>query len=263
MAIQLDGTVFSYNGTFALRHGASRSRCVVLVGGLGDGLLSLGYTSALARFCADNDMSLVIPQLRSHPAYEKVAIDSDVDDIESVVGGCEGDVVLIGHSTGCQDILLFLDRHPARVRGAILQGPVSDVEACASFRNSPAEHQKIMDRARDAGRLFLHGGKLWLAERFLSLFEQHGREDLFSSYLGDEAFARWKRPVPILSILSEHDESYPPSADGECHAERMARKFSLMGSTAVIRGASHGLCGFEDAFVDEVARFLREIEFIK
>lgn len=257
--MRLDGTIFTCGSTFAFRCGASESRHIILIGGLGDRMLGLGYTGGLAKLCTDSGVTLVVPQLRSQPAYEQVTIDSDIEDIASVVDVCGGDVVLIGHSTGCQDALLYFDQHPARIRGIILQAPVSDVEAAGGTR---AEHHGLVSRARSSGPLFLHGDRLWLAERFLSLFEPHGREDLFSSYLGDEAFRRWNRSVPILSVLSECDEYCPRVIDGRCYPERMVDKFALMGDVVTIGGAGHGLDGHEDAFVAEVEKFLRKIEFL-
>lgn len=40
----------------------------------------------------------------------------------------DGEVVLLGHSTGCQDSLLYIREHQCgKVKGIVLQAPVSDI----------------------------------------------------------------------------------------------------------------------------------------
>eukprot|EP01070_Trichotokara_eunicae_P004354 Trichotokara_eunicae@DN3908_c0_g1_i1.p2 len=80
---------------------------------------------------------------------------------------------------------------------------------------------------------FLEKGTLWLSERFISLYEKYGKEDIFSSYLEDENFQKWEteyEKVPILSFLSEKDE-YAIST--------LTEKFKLMGEVVVLAGADH------------------------
>ncbi len=41
----------------------------------------------------------------------------------------DGEIIIMGHSTGCQDSLLYLGQgKDPKIKGVILQAPVSDIE---------------------------------------------------------------------------------------------------------------------------------------
>lgn len=248
----MEGKIFVYNvhGSIAYKSNTMSDRSIILIGGLGDGILSIAYLDRLLQFCEENRICLIVPQLRSQPNFELVSIEQDVADVRSIVDATQGRIVLIGHSTGCQDALLYLDSHPGRVAGIVLQAPVSDIEA----QDDPLLQERVQE-ARHAGQYFEYAGRMWLCERFISLFESHGREDLFSSYLNEEDFARWRGRVPILSVLSGNDEYCPVCLED---------KFRLMGKVAVIENGDHGLIedACKDAFIKELRAFLIEIKFI-
>ena len=62
-----------------------------------------------------------------------LSLQEDVEDLRHLIGFLEKEygaeeVVLLGHSTGCQQCVKFLEGKVGIVKGAILQGPVSDRE---------------------------------------------------------------------------------------------------------------------------------------
>jgi pimeloyl-ACP methyl ester carboxylesterase len=109
--------------------------CVVLVGGLTDGLLSLPYSERLA-----TRTRVVYPVFTSGlTGFGVCSLQSDALELHQLLGHPKmasfKDITLLGHSTGCQVILHYvysgsvikaLDRKITRI---VLQGPVSDREA--------------------------------------------------------------------------------------------------------------------------------------
>lgn len=130
-------------------------RAVVWLGGLTDGLLGCSYLPPLGTTLSAQGIALVQCQLGS--SYRQFGFSSLRNDAEDIVQLLETlkpnfeKVVLMGHSTGCQDIAflikMLVNRHAAtsgssssvaggecptiqdlNIAGAILQAPVSDRE---------------------------------------------------------------------------------------------------------------------------------------
>lgn len=248
--------VYSTSGLAAYDNGIESSRIIVLIGGLESRMMTLSYIRNFVDFCAEHGIRLVIPELTSYPNFRVVPIDQDLDDINELLGMLEGDIVLIGQSTGCQDLLLYMEKYnSSKVKGLVLQAAVSDVEY---FPDS--EIQRRSELAASFGetrsRFVEIDGAIWLKERFVSLYTKHGREDLFSSYLDDEAFARWGRISPkILSVVSENDEY--------CIHD-IRPKLKLMGDVHTIKGGNHCLTTEEQRseFVSVVLQFLKKLNFV-
>ena len=123
-----------------ITHSADRKRCsnaLVLVVGLGDGFLSLNYSAALSKHLRAADYDLVLVNLSSSwGQFGFRSLASDACDLGKLVVFLRTldfvKIVLMGHSTGAQDVLYFL-RHagPEKtsvVNGVVLQGAVSDRE---------------------------------------------------------------------------------------------------------------------------------------
>lgn len=272
----LEGKIFEYNeyGSIAYRSGISINskinKAIILIGGLEDNILSIKYTERLEKYCKNNSITLVIPQLRSQPNFEMHSIEDDLDDIENLIKTTDGEIVLIGHSTGCQDILLYLERLCSRlgdrrenffvatdssikrIRAIILQAPVSDIEANIDLQYHVQEAKSML-----SDTFYMFGDRVWRRERFISLYERHGKEDLFSGYLDDEDFAKWKNiNFSICCILSGKDE-YATLTPNLIH------KFSLMGKLSVIKDGDHGLTEepFQEEFIKVIDEFLKEVGF--
>lgn len=126
----------------AYEAGSPTSRnALVFIGGLGDGPHTVPYVRALAsRLQSEPELGYSVFEVRLSSAfggfgYRRLA--DDVADLAALVRHLRGAlgrdrVVLLGHSTGCQDCMEYTDyaKHGAEpVDGFILQGPVSDREA--------------------------------------------------------------------------------------------------------------------------------------
>lgn len=141
------GEVFIYDRSLAAMlciGGASRDHLrglVIFVPGLTDGLLGLSYVSSLAAAVNEVGYAFVQPILSSsYGGFGTSSLDKDVEEIDKLLE-CERiqsllspptrNVVIVGHSTGCQDAVHYT-KHGAnrqRVSLIVLQAPVSDREA--------------------------------------------------------------------------------------------------------------------------------------
>ncbi|KAJ9656586.1 hypothetical protein H2198_004820 [Neophaeococcomyces mojaviensis] len=150
------------------------------------------------------------------------------------------DIVLMGHSTGCQDIMRYLtapnpltSRSPKRpsVEGAILQAPVSDRdgviraihdEDAPKARKAYDAAMKIIDATAEKDRRDLilpmnltkplFGPAPINIERFLSLVspespDRPSIEDFFSHDLKDEAFSRTFGAIRRTGVLQVCESS--------------------------------------------------------
>lgn len=250
----LKGNIVEFNdtGLLAFENGIESSKNIILIGGLGDSMLSLSFSKGLDELCRKNNYKFIIPQLRSQPNFRMHTVDEDIEDINCIVNLLEGDTILIGHSTGCQDALLYLEKYGCRnIKGIILQAPVSDIECLSS--EAIRENAKIISDFGQSDSLYSEiFGRIWLKERFVSLYLQNGREDLFSSYLEDSCYTKWRNfETRILSIVSGNDEF--------CTKD-ITSKLGLMGAVKTIDGADHGLTqeSSAEAFVSTVSEFLKE-----
>ena len=135
---------------------ATTSSFAVYVGGLTDGLLACSYVEALAEECASRGWALVQPILSSsYAGYGTGGLDRDVDELSMLARHLATErgaksLVLIGHSTGCQDAVHFMataaDEARELVRGVVLQAPVSDREA-ASLEGGAEERAALLQKA--------------------------------------------------------------------------------------------------------------------
>lgn len=145
---------------------------LLFIGGLYDNFLTPSYTSDLAALfplhCAQT-WRLIHTQLSSAGrAFGTLDVDRDIGEIGVAIDfirqklyrnaneGSEVDIVLMGHSTGCQDTMRYLsapnpvsERQAKRpvVQGAILQAPVSDRDAMNHSIKEGPEVSKAYDRA--------------------------------------------------------------------------------------------------------------------
>lgn len=136
-------------------------------------------------------------------------------------------MVIVGHSTGCQDAVRYAQRHrsssaAAPLRGVVLQAPVSDVEWLATQagteeRVAAARRMAAEGRGEEvAFRAFDIDGAAVTARRWLSLAAPGGDDDMFSSSLSDAQLAAVLGPLrglPALVLLSGEEEYLPPGLD--------------------------------------------------
>lgn len=195
-------------------------------------------------------------------------------------------VVIMGHSTGCQDCLHYFasevhnSDHREIVDGAILQASVSDREAIAMDMD-PSELESTNTTAKDwcsngKGEHILplsltasnFGHNPVSARRWVSLACVGGEDDYFSSDLPDSTLEKTFGRVdkPLLILYGEEDEYVPKSVDRKALVNRwipFVKGRVDEQSRELLGGASHNLNGDDQEVVDElvkrVGRFLSSI----
>jgi pimeloyl-ACP methyl ester carboxylesterase len=284
----MEGVLLKYGDQpahVAFLSGGAARRHLVLVGGLGDGLLSLPYAPALAACLPPAGWALVQAQLRSsYGGYGTASLDADAEDLFLLLStlaqkhGSTGAVVM-GSSTGCQDAARlaarFLDQdggaaqsRAAPLLGTVLQAPVSDREwlSTAAEQLAPmaaaAAAAVAAGRGEDiVGRLDLLDGAPITARRFASLTARLGDDDMFSSDLSDDELRARLAPLgavgPAFILRSASDECVRIDAAA---ADAMGRRIAAAAGGAdlvVLDGAPHDCAGHEGAVAAAVLDFLR------
>lgn len=241
--MKLQGVAFEYANRLTLfEFGAAlgSSKVVLFIGGLTDGLLTVPYLPALAEELSKKGWGLVqIIFSSSYIGWGTGSLERDAQEIGLLVkylrstdGGARDKIVLMGHSTGCQDTMQYLTKFEKAkleqqysVDGGILQLPVSDREAMAMWIDSKTmllldtEAKEVYDKdpLTVLGPTFTKKffGTPINAYRWLSLSQPKGDDDFFSSDLDDqyleENFSRIEKP--LLVLYSGSDESVPPHVD--------------------------------------------------
>ncbi|KAK1835107.1 hypothetical protein QBC39DRAFT_419613 [Podospora conica] len=263
-----------------------RQNILVFLPGLGEGPLDIPYTRALAPPLAAIGYSLFETRLSSsYSAFGYSSLAKDAQEIAALVRYLRGEVlreggrvVLMGHSTGCQDCVAYAQREGGEgVDGFVLQGPVSDREAIRMDDEGGVVEKGVRWAVEEGGRgegvmvpreMLPEGwrGQPMSAYRWWSLAGVGGDDDFFSSDLGDEEVKRvwgaFKKPVLILP--SGEDEWVPKGVDvhgmlGRWRAacgEGIASELS-----GLIPGANHRVDGEEGQkwLSERVVRFLKEL----
>lgn len=272
---KLQGSLFKYGSKsiqVAFQSGSYKQH-VVFIGGLTGGLFGTDYVEPLAKALEAEKWSLVQPLLTSsYTGFGTSSLKEDAIEIELLLNylidqeNSEG-FFLIGHSTGCQDIVNYLRTggHCTRaVRGAILQAPASDRE----FRATLPETKPMLELAEE----MIQEGKgeelmprdanpdaPITAYRFRSLSAFLGDDDLFSSDLSDSQLklrlGHMSR-VPTQVMFSMSDECVPDHVDKVTLIKRLSDAMGGAERMAIPWG-NHALSNR----VDEAVRIM--ISFIK
>ncbi|KAL3689672.1 hypothetical protein R1sor_015981 [Riccia sorocarpa] len=272
---ELNGTLFRYGSKsiqVAFRSGDFKKQ-VIFLGGLTDGLLATDYVTPLATALLDEKWSLVQPLLTSsYTGYGQSSLKQDSIELEQLISylineDASQGVMLMGHSTGCQDIVYYLKRGSScskAVRGAILQAPVSDREYRATLPETPdlldlaermvkeGKGEELMPREADPSAPIN-------ALRYRSLCAFLGEDDLFSSDLTDAQLKarlghmkRW----PCQVIFSMQDEYIPDYVDKKALVQRLC--VAMGGAEKVeIEWGNHSLSNRVQDLVRAVVDFVK------
>lgn len=270
------------------------------IGGLGGGLLTVPYTSVLAAHLPVSWRIVEVLLSSAYKGWGTATLTQDAGELAACVqyfrrllgerGKGEGRVVLMGHSTGCQDVMEYLvgpgaEQRP-QVQGAILQAGISDREAMLEWLGSDVYNHSVQvarewvaeGRGEDVLPLSVTGdvfGAPASARRWLSLAspDMEGEDDFFSSDLPEEklegTFGRVGRETPLLLLYSGSDQYVPAHVD----KGGLVRKWTEIvkeGRGAVdgvnggvVRGASHGYEGDKEEvvmdMVDRVTGYLQRL----
>jgi pimeloyl-ACP methyl ester carboxylesterase len=236
---------------------------LVLLGGLSDSSLPTPYTLPLANMCKDQGWHFANPSLRSSALqFGFGSLDNDAEDLADFLSYLSQAtpsatpsprVVLVGHSTGCQQIAHLLRTRPGAadcVVGAVLQAGVSD-------RETTEDNAKHLEAARamiagGSGDEFMPRAAFWApitAARFEALFGDVGEGD--SYFCSDmepgvmrERLAGLRGLEFGLYAYSMEDEYVPPGVD---RGGAIGKVCEAGGMEALkLEGANHNLSRPED-----------------
>ncbi|OQO07369.1 hypothetical protein B0A48_07066 [Cryoendolithus antarcticus] len=259
------------------------------IGGLFDTYLSVSYPLRLAHALGPT-WSLMTASLSSAGhSWGTSSIARDAEEIGKIVAMIKhmqpgGKVVIMGHSTGCQDCMEYVvgkgkeNRPP--VEGVILQAPVSDREAIEA--DVPAAmineaNQLALKMCREGHDKDVMPNRLTkvifdrvaiTARRWVDIASpaptHDGADDYFSSDLSDErlaaSFGKFLASTALLILEGGSDESVPESIDKHALVSRWTAATLIGGGVTdnanggVVEGASHNLNGSPEAVVQDLIR---------
>lgn len=272
---QFRGVLFKYGSNsaqVAFKTGNYRQQ-VIFIGGLTDGFIATEYLEPLAIALENEKWSLVQTLLSSsYSGYGTSCLDQDATELDQLISHLinkedSDGVILLGHSTGCQDIVHYMKKNSAcsrAVRGAILQAPVSDREYLATLPEtasmidlaskmiSEGKEQELMPREANPHAPIT-------AYRYHSLCAYMGDDDMFSSDLGDDRLRLrigHMSSIPCQVIFSMADEYVPEYVDKKALLERLCR--ALGGAEKVeIEHGNHSLSNRVGEAVQSIVDFIK------
>ncbi|RMZ70370.1 dolichol-phosphate mannosyltransferase [Pyrenophora seminiperda CCB06] len=292
------GTAHKYSKRrIAFEHASSSSSAssttpntLLWVGGLSDGLLTVPYPTQIAKSLPSSWTISEVLLSSSYKGWGTGSLSRDARELGECVSYFKNlrpgkKIVVMGHSTGCQDIMEYLvgKEHEKRegLDAVILQGGVSDREAWEVFGKNGREKKALEEAIKmakgmvDAGKgkeilpregnavLEEMGGPL-SAYRAYSLLAKDGDDDYFSSDLSDEHFAQTfgkiPQSTPVCFLLGSEDPYVPASIDRASLLQRWTRIIREGGGVVddedggVVPGAHHNLEGDSDEVVQDLVR---------
>lgn len=234
----------AFNGTlhrYAPKHVAfefeplAYKKVVIMIGGMTDGLLTVPFVDRMGPVLNKSGYGLIQIQLTSSfRGYGTTTLDNDIDEIENLVkylksqeGGSRDKIILMGHSTGSQDVIHYiLKKKSFGIDAGVLQGSCSDREGFADEVGVEELNRinelplKLVQEGKGNELLSSEyalkmGGTPVTAYRWCSLMTVGGDDDYFSSDLGEQA---WKQTfgsidIPFLVAYPENDQFVPKSVD--------------------------------------------------
>lgn len=293
--------IFQYHLTLpAIEHKSEGNpqNFLIFIGGLTDGLLCTKYVPQIAElFNKDLGGKWGIVEALTSSSYIGFGTGSlkrDVRELAQLVkylrtkrGTPESKIVLMGHSTGCQDTLEYLSKFTFQddfeniftLDGGILQAPVSDTEASEYFHKDTnigewiKKAKELVDDGRGEELLSEEARQLSFdipisAYRFHSLNARRTDDDYFSSYLNEDdykhTFAKVK--LPLLVLVGEKDEFIPPLVDRNALFEdwkKVTPEHVWSSLSKVVKGADHKGGGplSDEGAAEDIAKTV--VEFIK
>lgn len=253
---------------------------LLFVGGLGDGLLTVPYVQELVNPLDEIGWSIVQVQTQSsYIGWGTGSLKRDDEDLHKAVdyflhiGGADFStrkIVLMGHSTGSQNVLYYLTQSilPNYLIAGIAQAPVSDREAAYQF-NGKEKTKELVDWVKaeyldkGLGNDVLPRSKVenffgevpTSANRCIDLTDVRGNDDFFSSDLDADDFAKTFGNLKEISgstahsqlilLMSERDEFVSPSTDKAQLLNRFRESIrpttSNSSLSGIIPGATHNV----------------------
>ena len=292
------GTLHKYNKKLvAFEHARpdsstspSNPHILIWIGGLGDGLLTVDYTTSIASALPPS-WSLAEVLLRSsYNGWATGRLSRDARELGECIEYFKAlrrgaKVVLMGHSTGCQDIMEYLVGRDAKklpqIDGAILQGSVSDREAWGdalesgegreAFERIVATAKRMIDEGDEKGIVPTKDnmvadelGAPISAYRTYSLLAKGGDDDYFSTDLGDgvlgNTFGRIPGGTAVCFLLGSEDPFVLKGVDRKALLERWTRIIREGGGVVddvnggLVEGGHHNLNGDPEEVVQDLVK---------
>lgn len=178
------------------------------------------------------------------------------------------DIYLLGHSTGCQDIIKYLKTgdNTGIIRGCFLQGPVSDRESGMFLEKEKINYyvpiaKELIENNKSDELMPRNAEYIPItAYRYYSLYGVNGDDDYFSSDLSDEKFIELYQhiKVPIIFIESENDQFIPPSVNKLQHIQRMASFIPMnLGKYLLIPNTDHGVTNNYEILINYIVDYIK------
>ena len=226
----MEGSIFQINNQLSYFIKGKSNKLLFLIGGLGDLLFSVKYFEYLWNKL--EEYKICIPIMRSSGnSFGNTTIWDDVEDIKEILKHIINnneikDIFLIGHSTGCQDILCLFKKEINKefpIRKCILQGPVSDRDFVINDINLKNEIKRIENKSNILFKdwnnselknsievsQYLYDNKYpLLIRRFVSLYSKLGDEDWFSFDIESNKLKELYSiiNIPFLFVFSLNDQ---------------------------------------------------------
>jgi pimeloyl-ACP methyl ester carboxylesterase len=224
---------------------------ILWVGGLGDGLLTVGYPTPLAHALPPTWGLAQVMLASSYNGFGTSSLSRDARELGQCVEyfrkikPADSKIVIMGHSTGCQDAMEYLtgqgNEQRPKIDGIILQGSVSDREAMLGSMTKEQHDRAVayaqemvatgrwMDVIPASAGITTFGNVPVTAYRWLSLLSPNkdGDDDFFSSDLPDDklkkTFGSLKKETPLLFLMGGADQFIPKHVDREALVQKWTR----------------------------------------
>jgi alpha-beta hydrolase superfamily lysophospholipase len=260
---------------------------LIWIGGLSDTYSSVAYPYALAQSLGPTWSLMLAALSSSGNSWGTSSIARDAEEIAKIVNYVKerrpnGKVVIMGHSTGCQDCMQYLtgtgaDKRPF-VDGAILQAPVSDREAIEAdlprafvqeanqLALKMCREKKDMDVMPFRLTSPLFGRTAVSARRWVDIASpgpnHTGADDFFSSDFDEErlkeSFGKLPGETSVLILFSGEEENVSKELDKEALVKKWTGVANAAGASideqngGVVPGASHNLNGNPESVVQDL-----------
>ncbi|KAI8943133.1 hypothetical protein NX059_001164 [Plenodomus lindquistii] len=264
----------------------STPNTLLWIGGLSDGLLTVPYPSSIAASAPNNWVVAEVLISSSYKGWGTSSLARDARELGTCVSYFKKlrpgkKVVLMGHSTGCQDAMEYVLGKDAEKRtpldGIILQGGVSDRQAWedmltqTEYDSVLAKAQDLIDQGKGKEAMPSEGnpvvkefGGPISAYRLHSLLAKGGDDDYFSTDLSDDDFARTfgkiPKSTPVCFLLGSDDPYVPATVDKASLLQRWTRIIREGGGIVddedggVVPGAHHNLDGDPEEVVQDLVK---------
>ena len=227
----MEGKIFQINEQLSIFIKGKSTKLIMLIGGLGDLLFNIKYFQYLWNKFDENYM-ICIPNMRSSGnSFGSFTIWNDVEDINEILSYISNknkldEIYLLGHSTGCQDILCLFKKGINKqfpIKKCILQGPVSDRDYLNKDEKLLNEIKRIekeynilyenwnnseLKNSMDVSKYLYDNKYPLLVRRFVSLYSKLGDEDWFSYDISQETLKSMYSiiDIPFLFVFSLNDQ---------------------------------------------------------